>query len=93
MFQDKHLQELADLVAEGGHLVSQIEKTGPGNLYAISCGGGSLCGPMGQVCLHFIKMPCGDRFFKHALLVVEGGLNRQSALSAIQMNKKDMLCI
>jgi capsular exopolysaccharide synthesis family protein len=47
IYKDKQLPELEDLVAEGGNLVSQIEKTGPGNLYAISCGGGSLWGPMG----------------------------------------------
>jgi len=47
VYQDHQPTELADLLETGGKLVSRMEKTGPGNLYVISCGGSSLYGPMG----------------------------------------------
>jgi len=47
VYQGRQPVELSDLMGSGGRLVSQIEKTAMGNLYVISCGGGSLWGPMG----------------------------------------------
>ncbi len=38
---------ISGFVADGKHLMSQIGKVGPGNLYVISCGAKSLCGPVG----------------------------------------------
>ena len=47
VYQGRQPLDLSDLMEKGGHLVSQIEKTAMGNLHVISCGGGSLWGPMG----------------------------------------------
>ena len=38
---------LSGFIADGKPLMSQIEKVGPGNLYMISCGAGTLSGPVG----------------------------------------------
>jgi capsular exopolysaccharide synthesis family protein len=39
--------DLSGFIADGKHLMSQIEKVGPGNLYVVSCGARSLSGPVG----------------------------------------------
>ena len=39
--------DISGLIADGKHLMSQIEKIGSGNLYVISCGARSLAGPAG----------------------------------------------
>jgi capsular exopolysaccharide synthesis family protein len=38
---------LSEIVTKGGHWVSQIRQFGPNSLYVITCGGGSLIGPLG----------------------------------------------
>ena len=38
---------LSEIIAKGSHWESQIRKVGPGSLYVITCGGGSLIGPLG----------------------------------------------
>ena len=47
IYKTRETAELAYLVGESGQLASRIEKVGPGNLYVISCGGGSIFGPLG----------------------------------------------
>jgi capsular exopolysaccharide synthesis family protein len=47
IYKDQGTAELADLVAEYGQVASRIQKVGSGNLYVVSCGGGSIFGPLG----------------------------------------------
>ena len=39
--------DISGFIADSKHLMSQIEKVGPGNLYVVSCGARSLSGPAG----------------------------------------------
>lgn len=48
---------ISGIIADSKHLTSQIEKIGPGNLYAVSCGARSLSGPVG-----FFESSEFDRF-------------------------------
>ena len=48
---------ISGFIADSKHLTSQIEKVGPGNLYAVSCGARSLSGPIG-----FFESSEFDRF-------------------------------
>ena len=50
---------ISGFIADSKHLTSQVEKVGPGNLYAVSCAARSLSGPVG-----FFESSEFDRFIR-----------------------------